>query len=582
MPSGADIINGSRSIIGNCLIAIFFFCSQHINSQHLKVDINKLESLSFIERNAYVNDLDLESLDSTAFLSVYNPLLEFSKDKDDSSLEWNLRFQYFQQRIKLQTSAEKSIEHLIGLEELAAKNGYKIRQAVAQHYLSFEKYYSDQLPLEVLYTHILSEIDLIQKNGFEEFKTYNIDRILYHDAKLLYEIGDYDKALQFFHMAEEFIYPTDRKRHTYVLVLNHIQAIYQKRDEISKAIEYANKILRFVEQPPTNDPGQLEFYQQWQGLVFLDLASMLVKQRKFSESESYAQKGYELSKAKNFTNRIALRLEYDALQVLVSTKLEMDHIDEVEPLIKRLDQIYTAIGGDYENYFNNIEYFECLASFHEKKDEFSKSVHFSKMANSLKDSLTRRNNVRNLEQLKQRLEAEKYAKKINLLEQEREFQRRLRNIAFIILSLVLIFAFLYFQRLHRQRQNRIADLNLAKNELEELTQLFREKSTMAENLRSEMEVLANSGQRSLYLETLTNSTILTDEDWLRFRQLFEKAYPGFIEEKKFQIPKITPAELRYLVLKKLNLSTKEMANMLGVSPNAVRKTRARLQNKMEF
>ncbi|GJM33160.1 MAG: hypothetical protein DHS20C18_21610 [Saprospiraceae bacterium] len=66
------------------------------------------------------------------------------------------------------------------------------------------------------------------------------------------------------------------------------------------------------------------------------------------------------------------------------------------------------------------------------KGEFAEAVHFSKLAEPLKDSLNRRNDARHLEQLKQRLEAEKYDERIRLIEQEREFQKWLRNAALAI------------------------------------------------------------------------------------------------------------------------------------------------------
>ncbi len=565
-----------------CCVAILLILTKFQYAQQHHIPFQKLDSIPATGRSSFIHDLQLGFMDSSEFLSVYFPLLNFAKKEKDQLMEWDMRYQYFLQRSKLQSTPQENIRLLNELKEDAEEKGFNIRLIVAQHYLFFEKYYFDQLSHKVLYTKILGEIELMQQSGFEKFSDFNPDKILYHDAKFLFELGDFDKALQIFHIAERFIQPSESKGQIYILILNHLQSIYQKRQEIAKALYYANMILQFVERPPTNDPKRLIFYQQWKGLVLLDIAAMLVKQGKLAESEVYALKGYKLAKVQDPTNRIALRLEYDALQVLVSTKLEMDQIEEVGLLIRRLGEIYGIIGGDYENYFNNIEYFECLASFHEIKGNFSESVHYNKLAKSLKDSLARRNDARHLEQLKQQLEIEKYTKKISLMERERELQKWLRNVTFAVLIFALLLVYFYFRKLHRQHRQRIVDLESAKNDLAKLTRRFRKKSAMAENLKLEMENLAHLGQRSEYLETLTNSTILTKDDWLRFRQVFEKAYPGFIEEKKFLTPELTPAELRYIVLDKLNLSTKEMANMLGVSPNAVRKTRARLHKKIKI
>ncbi len=51
--------------------------------------------------------------------------------------------------------------------------------------------------------------------------------------------------------------------------------------------------------------------------------------------------------------------------------------------------------------------------------------------------------------------------------------------------------------------------------------------------------------------------------------MFDKVYPGFITRTRAACPDLSLSELRYFVLSKLNLSYKEMAFMLGVSPNTV-------------
>lgn len=82
------------------------------------------------------------------------------------------------------------------------------------------------------------------------------------------------------------------------------------------------------------------------------------------------------------------------------------------------------------------------------------------------------------------------------------------------------------------------------------------------------------------MEQLQTTTILTQAEWDTFQKLFDEVHPGYRVQIKQDHPKITSAELRYLLLEKLQLSTKEMAAMLGISPNAVQVTRHRLQKKL--
>ena len=81
---------------------------------------------------------------------------------------------------------------------------------------------------------------------------------------------------------------------------------------------------------------------------------------------------------------------------------------------------------------------------------------------------------------------------------------------------------------------------------------------------------------------LADSRILTAEDWIQFKELFDKAHSGFTEKLKARFPKLTDAEQRIILLTKLDLSTKQMANILGVSPDSVKKGRYRLKKKINL
>jgi len=81
---------------------------------------------------------------------------------------------------------------------------------------------------------------------------------------------------------------------------------------------------------------------------------------------------------------------------------------------------------------------------------------------------------------------------------------------------------------------------------------------------------------------LTQHTILTEEDWERYKMLFENVYPGFFFQLRSKNPDISLAEQRIAALIKLKLSVKESAALLGISPNSVYKSRQRLKNRLGF
>ena len=71
-----------------------------------------------------------------------------------------------------------------------------------------------------------------------------------------------------------------------------------------------------------------------------------------------------------------------------------------------------------------------------------------------------------------------------------------------------------------------------------------------------------------------------EEDWARFKTLFEKVYPGFFQYLRITSPEITSAEQRVAAFAKLRISSKEASALLGISHASVNKTRQRLRARL--
>jgi DNA-directed RNA polymerase specialized sigma24 family protein len=130
-------------------------------------------------------------------------------------------------------------------------------------------------------------------------------------------------------------------------------------------------------------------------------------------------------------------------------------------------------------------------------------------------------------------------------------------------------------------------LENAKKQLGFFTNALREKNELVETFRSELEQLQQSDHeqadaRVEHINKLLNSTILTEEDWKAFRQMFDLVHPGFFVRLKEKLSDLTPAETRLLALTKLQLAPKEMAAMLGISYDAIKKSRQRLRRKINL
>jgi DNA-binding CsgD family transcriptional regulator len=82
--------------------------------------------------------------------------------------------------------------------------------------------------------------------------------------------------------------------------------------------------------------------------------------------------------------------------------------------------------------------------------------------------------------------------------------------------------------------------------------------------------------------SLQKHTILTNQEWEHFRSLFEKVHSGYLQRLKEKLPDLSPAEIRFMTLAKLNFSSKQMADTLGIGTDAVRMMRYRLRKKLNL
>ena len=120
----------------------------------------------------------------------------------------------------------------------------------------------------------------------------------------------------------------------------------------------------------------------------------------------------------------------------------------------------------------------------------------------------------------------------------------------------------------------------AKDQLKMFTENIIEKTNLIEKLESRIKGKETTLEQHVIITELSQQTILTEEDWNKFKSLFEKIYPGFFISLKEKFPDITLAEQRMAALTRLQLTPKQMASMLGISVDSVHKTRQRLRQRL--
>ena len=231
------------------------------------------------------------------------------------------------------------------------------------------------------------------------------------------------------------------------------------------------------------------------------------------------------------------------------------------------------------------EYARVLAA----QGKLAMAYSYMDSSSRMKDSVEVRYSNGLVVQAEQRIDSARHELQLSELEYARKTSVIVRNaaIGIIVLMSVIIILIVNRRRLKAQqlREKASLELNNAQKQLTQYTRNLQDKNKQLEQFSTEIEKLRDEQNDVSVNDTivqLQQSTILTDEEWDEFRVLFEQVHSGFIHRLKEKYPEITPAETRYLVLAKLNLDNKEMANILGIGTNAVRNSKFRLRKKFDL
>ncbi len=107
-------------------------------------------------------------------------------------------------------------------------------------------------------------------------------------------------------------------------------------------------------------------------------------------------------------------------------------------------------------------------------------------------------------------------------------------------------------------------------------------SEIQERLQQHQEEAENNGSEvDRVIRTLNFDQKMSDH-WDQFTQTFTETNPNFFHVLNQQFDGLTKNELRLCALLKMNLSTKDIANMLNISDDGVKKARYRLRKKLDL
>jgi len=125
-----------------------------------------------------------------------------------------------------------------------------------------------------------------------------------------------------------------------------------------------------------------------------------------------------------------------------------------------------------------------------------------------------------------------------------------------------------------------ADIESKNRELANSTMSIIKKNEFLNDIKNEL--LEGSGKNITKVVKIIDTNLNNTDDWKLFEEAFNNADKKFLDKIKAKHPELTPNDLRLCAYLRLNLTSKEIAPLLNISPRSVEVKRYRLRKKMNL
>ncbi|NJC26244.1 two-component regulator propeller domain-containing protein [Neolewinella antarctica] len=119
-------------------------------------------------------------------------------------------------------------------------------------------------------------------------------------------------------------------------------------------------------------------------------------------------------------------------------------------------------------------------------------------------------------------------------------------------------------------------------EMAQSTMSLVKKNELLQRIKDELKAKRPAENNVAKVLQTIEDNIDEAETWNVFKHAFENADQDFFKKVKERHPSLTPSDLKVCAYLRLNLSTKEIASMLNISPRSAEVKRYRLRKKLEL
>ncbi|MGN6268083.1 MAG: hypothetical protein ACTHM5_20565 [Ginsengibacter sp.] len=416
---------------------------------------------------------------------------------------------------------------------------------------------------------------------YEKVKLHGAWSTYFVLGEMLWRVREYQKSIQYSKIAIPLVRVAHPVTKIYVMMCNNTIALsFHRMGKYDSALYYYNKALQLASEENNKKIGKI-----WQGIVSGNIAQIDFVQGNYTTALPLFMMDYQTSIEFGVYDEAGNSIQW-AAKTNLALGNKKEALRQVRESFNLLKKWQNPASYRQNAYLTASQIFKALG-------DNDSAYYYSAKYNTLHDSLERVVYQSSISISKLRLDNEKNRYNVQNLEREKKAELKTRNL--IIVSMLLLCAIGLFivsrqrqksklkARFQQEEKRRIEqEMESAKAQLKMFTKSIIEKTNLIEKLESQMQNKLKTQEQQQLIEELSRQSILTEEDWLNFKALFEKLYAGFFEKINKHVNNITQAEQRMAALTLLHLTTKQMAAVLGISPNSVIKAKQRMRQRFNL
>ncbi|MCF0050754.1 tetratricopeptide repeat protein [Dyadobacter sp. LJ53] len=556
-----------KRIFRRCFIALCFIISAFSAEAQFDNIVNKTPAERYTALRKFI-DLSISNGNRADGYKSLETLKQVAIKHNDQDLILETELMLIM--LNREAHKEDHKRHILDLHALITKShkaGNKQIHIRARRFLA-HLYWYDTQNYERAFEEYLTIHPMLKKISEKDFpeKAYFLTQI----GEAYYFFADYRNAINFSREALT-VEVIKEQRGVHNLAMNTIGLSYMKTGLLDSADSYFKKILQHV---------GIDDYNVWKGIAQGALGQTAYLRGKYDQAIPLLQAN---------VNQALIISDYDqaarSLTLLSDIYFRQGKISEAE---KAMLQARGCIA--HSGMKKPLEQlFQVYGKVYAAKGNFALTNVYLDSATHMRNLFEKDFNSMQMLRASEKAQLQAHRADMEHIAAEKQIKTLERNILLTLVLLLLMVA-LYFYKTYyyktREKQRIVNDqlkkaeqeLTFATIQLEEFTKSISEKNLLVEKLSARYG-MNESEETVLELQKIT---ILTDEQWEYFRSLFEQIHTGYLSRLKTKLPGLTPAEVRFMALAKLNLTYKEMASTLGISVQSVRVIRHRIRKKLNL